>query len=86
MDFKNFDITKIDLKESWWLTSKESASNAGHPVSILGSARPPGGGNGNTLQYSCLGNPMDRETWQTVVDGAARVGYHLETKPPKEKD
>ena len=29
---------------------------------------------------------MDRETWQTVVDGAARVGYHLETKPPKEKD
>ena len=43
--------------------------------------RSPGGGNGNPLQYSCLGNPMDRETWQTVVDGAARVGYNLETKP-----
>ena len=25
--------------------------------------RSPGGGNGNPLQYSCLGNPMDREAW-----------------------
>ena len=48
---------------------------------IPGLRRSPGGGNGNPLQYSCLGNPMDRETWQTVVDGAARVGYNLETKP-----
>ena len=29
--------------------------------------RPPGGGNGNSFQYSCLGNPMDREAWQTAV-------------------
>ena len=29
--------------------------------SILGLGRPPGKGNGNPLQYSCLGNPMDRE-------------------------
>ena len=27
----------------------------------------PGGGNGNTLQYSCLENPMDRGAWQAIV-------------------
>ena len=33
--------------------------------SILGLGRSPGGGNGNLLQYSCLGNPMDRAGWQS---------------------
>ena len=31
----------------------------------------PGEGNGNILQYSCLGNPMDREAWQIIVHGVA---------------
>ena len=35
-------------------------ANAGYPGSIPGSGRPPGGGNGNPLLYSCLENPMDR--------------------------
>ena len=35
--------------------------------SIPGSGRSPGVGNGNSLQYSCLGNPMDREAWKTPV-------------------
>ena len=26
-----------------------------------------GGGNGNPLQYSCLGNPMDRGAWQAII-------------------
>ena len=34
---------------------------------ILESGRSPGGGHGNSLQYSCLGNPMDREAWWTMV-------------------
>ena len=34
---------------------------------IPGLGRSPGGGNGNTLQYSCLGNPMDRGVWQATV-------------------
>ena len=42
----------------WWL-SKESASNVGDPGSSPGSGRSPGEGNGNSLQYSCLGNPVD---------------------------
>ena len=40
---------------------KASASNAGDQGSIPGSGRPPGEGNGNPLQYSCLENPMDGE-------------------------
>ena len=42
---------------------KGSAWNAGDPGSIPGSGRSPGEGNGNPLQYSCLGNPMDRGAW-----------------------
>ena len=41
-------------------------------MSILGSGRFPGGGNGNPLQYSCLANPMDRETWWATVYGVAK--------------
>ena len=48
---------------------KESACNAGDPGLIPGSRRSPGEGNGNPLQYSCLGNPMDREAWWTSVHG-----------------
>ena len=46
---------------------KESTCNAGDPGSISGSRRSSGEGNGNTLQYSCLENPMDRGAlWATV--------------------
>ena len=44
----------------WWLSSKESACNAGDVGLIPGSGRLPGEENGNPLQYSCLENPMDR--------------------------
>ena len=37
---------------------------------IPGSGRSSGGGHGNPLQYSCLENPMDRETWSTTVQHA----------------
>ena len=36
-------------------------------VSISGLGRSPGGGNGNPLYYSCLGNPMDRGAWRVTV-------------------
>ena len=38
--------------------------------SISGSGRSPGGGHGNLLHYSCLGNSMDRGAWWAKVDGA----------------
>ena len=51
---------------------KESASCVGDLGSILGLGRSRGEGNGNLLQYSCLGSHMDRGTWWTTVHG---VGY-----------
>ena len=52
--------------------NKESACNAGDMGSIPGSERSPGEGNGSLLQYSCLGNPMDRGTWWAIVHGVAK--------------
>ena len=51
---------------------KESAWNAGNLGSIPGSRRCPGKGNGYPLQYSCLGNPIDRGAWQATVHGTAK--------------
>ena len=49
---------------------KESACNARDLSSIPGLRKSPGGGNGNPLQYSCLGNSMDRGAWwATTVHG-----------------
>ena len=39
---------------------------------ISGSGRPPGGGNSNALQYSCLENSMDRGAWLAAVHGGCR--------------
>ena len=51
---------------------KESACNYGDPGSIPGSARFPGEGNGNPLQYSCLENTKDRGTWWAAVHGVTK--------------
>ena len=47
-----------------WLSDKESACNAGDTDAIPGSGRALGEGNGNPLQYSCLGDRMDRGAWR----------------------
>ena len=60
------------LKFPWWLCGKEPACNAGDPGSIAGLGRSPGEGNSNLLQYSCLGNPMNREAWQAAVHELAK--------------
>ena len=52
-----------------WLSDKESAWNAGDMGSVPGSGRPPGGGNGNPLQYSCLRNSTGRGAGRTTVHG-----------------
>ena len=46
--------------------------------SIPGSGRSPGEGNGNPLQYSCLGNPMDRGAWQAMVHGILKSQTQLD--------
>ena len=42
----------------------KSLPSAGDAGVIPGSGRSPGGGNGNSLQYSCRGIPIDRGAWQ----------------------
>ena len=46
-----------------------SAEDIGDTGSIPGPERSRRGGNGNPLQYSCLGNPMDRGAWRATVHG-----------------
>ena len=50
-----------------WVESTCSARDTGDTVSIPGSRISPGGGNGNSFQYSCLKNPMDRGAWWATV-------------------
>ena len=54
------------------LSGKESACNIGYRGSIPESGRSPGEGNGNPLQYSSLGNPMDRGARWATVHGVAK--------------
>ena len=67
-----------------WLRKKKKnpLANAVDMGLIPGLGRSPGEGNGHPLQYSCLGNPIDRGAWQATVHGHRRVRYHLATKPP----
>ena len=51
---------------------KEITCGAGDPDSIPGSRRSPGEGNGNTIQYSCWKNPVDRGAWPATVHGFAK--------------
>ena len=51
---------------------KNPPANAVDKGSIPGSGRSPGEGNGNPLQCSYLGNPMDRGAWQSTVHGVAK--------------
>ena len=79
-------ITSINIFKSskmglpWWLRSKEStcsAGAAGDTGSVPGWGRFPRGGNGSSLQYSCLENYMDREAWQATVHSVAKSWTQL---------
>ena len=50
-------------------------ANAGDVGSIPGSGRSPGEGDGNPLQYSCLGNAVVRGTWWVADHGITKVGF-----------
>ena len=47
-------------------------------ISFPGSGRSAGEGNGNPLQHSCLGNPLDREAWQARVHEVAKELHRTE--------
>ena len=50
-----------------WLSNKEFTCNTGDLGSVPCLGRSPGERNGISVQYSCLGNPMDRGDWQAAV-------------------
>jgi len=52
---------------------KNILANAGDMDLITVTGRSPGVGNGNPLQYSCLGNPVDKGVWWAIVCGLQRV-------------
>ena len=62
---------------SWWLSGKESTCNEGDVSLFLGSGRSPGEENGQPLQYSCLGNPVDRGAWRATVHGVTKSRTQL---------
>ena len=79
---KSFDISPCSLGFLCSSMGKESACNAGDLGLIPRSERSPGERNGNSLQYSCLENPMDRGAWWGTVHEVTRVGHDLVTRPP----
>ena len=70
----NSPISKVLLRG---LSGKESTWQAGDMGSVPGLGRSPGEENGNPLQYSCLGKPMDRGAWSATIYGVARVRRNL---------
>ena len=77
---KNFFFSENSLNSKfyintglpWWLSGKEPAGQWGDTGSVPGSGRSHGTGNHNPLQYSPLGNPMDREAWMATVHVVAK--------------
>ena len=61
-----------------------NAGDARDMSSNPGSGRPLGGANGNPLQYSCLGNPMDRGAWWATVHGVTQSQTWLRDSAPTE--
>ena len=70
------------LQSKQFGSCKNPPANAGDIRDVAwipGSGRSPGGGHGNPLQYSCLGNPMDRGALWTTVHGVAKSHTWLNT-------
>ena len=86
--YENVFVNVIIMEEGFSCGSvvKTPPANAGDTGLIFGLGRSPGGRNGNPLQYSCLGNPMDRDPLQyfclgnPMDRGAWWVIVHVVTK------
>ena len=74
---KNNTLTLAPCKYIVWLPRWLSAGDSGNGGSLPGSGRSSEVGNGNPLQYSCLGNLMDRGAWRATVHGASKSWTRL---------
>ena len=71
------------------MNTPANAGDAGDTGSVSGSGRFPGGGNGNPLPYSCLGNPMDRAAWffgQSYIPKGRKESYATEPSTQQSTD
>ena len=55
------------------MVKNPNAGDAVDAVQFLSQEDPPGGGNGNPLQYSCLGDSMDKGVWRMTVRGVTEA-------------
>ena len=62
-------------QEAKWV--ENLSANSGDMGLISGSGRSPGEGNSNPLQFSCLGNPMDKGDWRATVHGFTKSWTQL---------
>ena len=89
ISFPKEDVGELGFCKSFGLPqwfSKESSCNAGAPRRYRFDPwvrKIPGEGNGNPLQYSCLGNSRDGGAWQATVHGFTRVRHNLTSKQNK---
>ena len=71
LSLKSQCYTELNIYLHWrlplWPSGKETACDAGDVGSTPGSGGSTGEGSGNTFQYSCLGNPMNRGAWRAIV-------------------
>ena len=77
-------LLRLQVQWYWYFWGgsevKKLPAKVGDAGLIHGLGRSPGRGNGNALQYSCLGHPMDRGAWRATVHGIARVRHDWATK------
>ena len=67
-----YKILQANARLLQWLRDKESTCNAGDTGSTPESGKSPRKGNGNPLQYFCLGNPMDRGALWATAHGVSK--------------
>ena len=87
LTFKTEDVSPVSADQQKAVSSPGGAVVKNLPAcqgrrcrtwgSILRSGRSPGGRSGNPLQYSCLGNAIDREAWRATVHGIAKSQTRL---------
>ena len=77
-------VLSLGQEDPRHFSGKKYPCQAGDVGLIPALRRSPGEGNGNPLQYYCLGNPMDRGSWQATIHGNARVGHNLVTEQQEE--
>ena len=76
---QSLGYTNYHRELPWWCSGKEPTCQCRRHKRLRfnpGSGSPPRGGNGNSFQYSCLENPMDKGAWQATVHGVTKFRHN----------